>query len=169
MVKYNALQRMVAVVGLAIAGSAGAALPPAGSHAPDFVLKSLSGRNERLSEYRGDVVLLSFWASWCGECTPQLEHAANLQARYGDAGVRLLAVSLDRERRSAASGIDAESAAFPVLHDVGSLVGKAYDVRKLPTLLLIGRDGVVRDVFEGYERGDETTYLARLREVLREL
>lgn len=165
----NAFRRLVAAGALALAASSAQSLPPVGEAPPDFALRSVAGPNIRLSEYRGDVVLLTFWASWCGECAHQIEQAARLHQRYGEAGVELIAVSLDREMRSAASGAEALGGGFPLLHDAGGVVGEAYDVRRLPTMVLIGRDGRVREVFEGYERGDEDAYLASLREVLREL
>ena len=61
---------------LVVAGSVSAATQLLGSEAPDFVLKSVAGKNLRLSEYRGDVVMLSFWATWCGDCRAQLESSA---------------------------------------------------------------------------------------------
>ena len=72
-----------------------------GAEAPDFVLKSVSGKNLRLSEYRGEVVMLSFWATWCGDCRAQLDELGEMRDRYQDAGVELLAVSLDQNARQA--------------------------------------------------------------------
>ena len=66
---------------LAVAGSVSAATQLLGAEAPDFVLKSLSGKNLRLSEYRGDVVMLSFWATWCGDCRAQLDELGAMRER----------------------------------------------------------------------------------------
>ena len=65
------------------------------SSAPDFVLKSLDGENLRLSEYRGQIVVMNFWASWCGRCRDQLPSLENLHERYGDSGMQILSVNLD--------------------------------------------------------------------------
>src|SRR5215471_2135673 len=72
-----------------------------GMPAPDFVLKSVSGQNVRLSEFRGEVVMLSFAATWCGDCRAQLAQLSDMQMRYRDAGIELLAVSLDQTAKKA--------------------------------------------------------------------
>src|SRR5690606_8033172 len=157
-----------AVVTFALAATAAGASSDSAA-APDFVLKSVEGPNYRLSEQRGEIVMLAFTASWCGDCRPFLEQVAELAARYGEAGVVPFAVSLDKDRRGAATVADRANVDFPVLHDPRGEVAKSYDVRELPHLVLVDRSGNVRHVFSGYRRGDEDTYLARLRELLREL
>jgi peroxiredoxin len=139
-----------------------------GGEAPDFVLKSLAGANLRLSEYRGEIVMLSFWATWCGDCRAQLEQLGAMRERYQDAGVELLAVSLDQNRHQADELVAGLGVRYPVLHDVGGEVGRLYDVDRMPVMVLIDRGGVVRDVFEGYRRGNEQQYLERVQALLRE-
>lgn len=151
---------------IATAGVASAATGLVGSDAPDFVLRSVAGENLRLSEYRGEVVMLSFWASWCGDCRAQLALLGAMHERYGEAGAELLAVSLDQSVKAA--GDATQGASYPVLHDAGGEVGRLYDVSKVPVVVLIDRGGVVREVFEGYRRGDETRYLERVQELLRD-
>jgi peroxiredoxin len=154
------------VASLAVAGSVSAASELQGAEAPDFVLKSLSGKNLRLSEYRGEVVMLSFWATWCGDCRAQLAQLASMRDRYRDAGVELLAVSLDQSARQASEATAA--ATYPVLHDPAGEVGRLYDVTKMPVMVLIDRGGVVREIFEGFRRGSEEQYLERVQALLRE-
>ena len=163
----RSIQFAVALAAVA-AAAPHAATPPSGAHAPDFVLKSVAGNNIRLSEYRGEIVMLAFWASWCGDCRDHMESVAEVHERYRDAGVALVAVSLDQDRRSAESGAESLGAEYPVLHDAGGEVGRLYDIDAMPTLLLIDRAGVVRDVFTGFRRADERQYLARVRDLLRE-
>jgi peroxiredoxin len=153
---------------LAFASVAGATAQLAGSDAPDFVLKSTSGANLRLSEYRGEVVMLSFWATWCGDCRAQLERLGEMHDRYQDAGVELLAVSLDQSAKQARDVAASLDVTYPVLHDAGGAVGRLYDVSKVPVMVLIDRGGVVREVFEGYRRGNEQQYLERVQALLRE-
>jgi peroxiredoxin len=148
-------------------GAAAAAVQLTGMAAPDFVLKSVSGQNLRLSEFRGEVVMLSFGATWCGDCRAQLAQLSEMQTRYHDAGIELLAVSLDQNAKQAGE-LSAKGATFPVLHDVGGEVGRLYAVGKVPVVVLIDREGVVRKVFEGYRRGNETQYLESVQALLRE-
>ncbi|HEX7082086.1 MAG TPA: TlpA disulfide reductase family protein [Gammaproteobacteria bacterium] len=169
MIVSRSIKFAVAVAAIA-AGEGHAALPSPGAQAPDFVLKSVAGNNVRLSEYRGEVVMVVFWAAWCGDdCRAQLEHAAELHSVYRDAGLALVAVSLDEDRDDAASAARSLGAGYPVLHDAGGFVGRLYDVDSLPTLILVDRRGVVRRVFVGYETGDEQAYRAGVRDLLREL
>jgi peroxiredoxin len=160
-----ALAGALAMAGV-IASSVSAATQLLGSEAPDFVLKSVSGKNLRLSEYRGEVVMLSFWATWCGDCRAQLAELGEMRDRYQDAGVELLAVSLDQNARQA--GEMMREASYPVLHDGAGEIGRLYDVTKMPVMVLIDRSGVVREVFEGFRRGNEEQYLERVQALLRE-
>ncbi len=139
-----------------------------GDPAPDFALKSLDGPNLRLSEFRGRVVLLGFWASWCGDCRAQMRRLGGLAERYAGAGFDLLAVNLDTDTGQARDAVDALDLGFPVLHDVGGTVSAAYDVSSMPYVLVIDRDGVVRAEFDGYRRGDEEAYLEQVGRLLEE-
>ena len=162
------IKALTAAVGMLLVGVATAAAQLTGTAAPDFVLKSVSGQNLRLSEFRGEVVMLSFAATWCGDCREQLGRLGEMQARYRDAGVELLAVSLDQTAKQAGELAAASRASYPVLHDVGGEVGRLYDVGKVPVVVLVDRAGVVRYVFEGYRRGSEAQYLESVQALLRE-
>ena len=158
----------LATLVVAAIGAVSAATQVPGEAAPDFVLKSVAGENLRLSEYRGEVVMLSFWASWCGDCRAQLSELGEMYTRYQDAGVELLAVSLDQNERQASDAAAALDVGYPVLHDAGGAVGRLYAVERMPMMVLIDREGIVRDVFEGFRRGNETEILERVQALLRE-
>jgi peroxiredoxin len=165
--RMRALWGGAALIGLLVAaGTVSAATELKGAEAPDFVLKSFSGKNLRLSEYRGEVVMLSFWATWCGDCRAQLAELGAMRDRYRDAGVELLAISLDQSAHQA-SEVTAD-ATYPVLHDAAGEIGRLYDVTKMPVMVLIDRGGVVREVFEGFRRGNEEQYLEHVQALLRE-
>jgi len=112
--------------------------------APDFVLKSTDGRNLRLSEYRGDVVVLSFWASWCGSCRAALAELNSIAAGTSADRPVVLGVSLDGDAGRASSFAQSLGLKFPTLVDAHQAVGRLYDVETLPLTLLVDRDGVVR-------------------------
>ena len=117
--------------------------PAAGATAPDFVLKDLDGRNLRLSEYRGDLVVLAFWASWCGTCRDNLAALNALPVASGDSAPVVLGVNLDGDAARAAPLARALGLRFPTLIDHGQSVGRLYDVGQLPLTLLVDREGVV--------------------------
>jgi len=154
--------------GALLVAAAALAVQLTGMPAPDFVLKSVAGQNVRLSEFRGEVVMLSFAANWCGDCRAQLAQLSEMQMRYRDAGIELLAVSLDQTAKQAGELAGPGGASYQVLHDAGGAVGRLYEVGKVPVVVLVDRAGVVRKVFEGYRRGNEAQYLESVQALLRE-
>lgn len=116
------------------------------SLAADFALKGVDGGNLRLSEFRGEPVLLTFWGSWCGPCRESL---ATLQRFATDTGTPVVGVSLDGSRDRAAAVAGALRLTYPTLVDEHQQVARIYDVARLPLTLLIDRDGAVRATWAG--------------------
>jgi len=139
-----------------------------GKPAPDFALKSATGENMRLSEYRGDVVMINFWATWCGPCRQEMPLLDDLYNRYERVGFRLLGVNIDDDSRRAMQMIEELGVNFPVLFDEQKEVSKLYEVGAMPVTLLVDREGIVRYVHLGYKPGYEEYYLTQIRSLLRE-
>jgi peroxiredoxin len=131
---------------LAVAAKAS---PSDGVSAPDFALKSTDGHNLRLSEYRGDVVVLAFWASWCGPCRSTLAGLNRYRPESASGEIEVLAISLDADAARAGSIANSLGLKYPTLVDSGQVVGRLYDVGKLPYTLLLDRDGIVRGEWTG--------------------
>lgn len=115
--------------------------------APDFALRSLDRGNQRLSEYRGDVVVLGFWASWCGDCRRRLPELNSLYERHRGQGLVMLGINLDRDPQRARDFARVLGLDFPVLLDADGVVGRLYEVEDVPRIVVIDRDGAVRHVF----------------------
>ena len=139
-----------------------------GQAAPDFALKSSSGENLRLSEYRGDVVMVNFWATWCGPCRQEMPLLDELYSRYERVGFSLLGVNIDDDSRKAMSMVSELGVSFPVLFDARKEVSKLYEVDAMPVTVLIDREGTIRYVHHGYKPGYEDKYLDQIRSLLRE-
>ena len=139
-----------------------------GQAAPDFALKSSTGTNLRLSEYRGDVVMVNFWATWCGPCRQEMPLLDELFSRYERVGFSLLGVNIDDDSRKAMNMVSELGVSFPVLFDAHKEVSKLYEVDAMPVTVLIDREGTVRYVHHGYKPGYEDKYLDQIRSLLRE-
>ena len=139
-----------------------------GQVAPDFVLKSATGENLRLSEYRGDVILINFWATWCGPCRQEMPILDDLYGRYQRVGFNLLGVNIDEDSRRAMQMVQELGVNFPVLFDENKEVSKLYEVEAMPVTILVDREGIVRHVHHGYKPGYEEKYLTEIRSLLRE-
>ena len=156
-----ALLSLVAASGLASSGLAG-------QPAPDFALKSSTGQNLRLSEYRGDVVMINFWATWCGPCRQEMPLLDELYSRYQRVGFSLLGVNIDDDSGKALNMASELGVSFPVLFDSRKEVSRLYEVEAMPVTVIVDREGTVRHVHHGYKPGYEQAYLEQIRALLRE-
>jgi len=166
MSKRLCLSGFVWIASLAWASSPAASL--VGKPAPDFVLKSLDGSNLRLSEFRGQVVLVNFWARWEGESRAEMPVLDHINTTYNRAGLVVLGVSVDEDERRARDFAAGMKLGYPLLLDTTPQIGRDYSIEKMPMTILIDRSGVVRFLSVGFKPGDERTYLDRIREYLRE-
>ena len=141
--------------------------PETGSLAPDFLLETLNPSAEgqapsaegqageaRLSDFRGQAVVLNFWASWCAPCRKEMPQFVQAYERYKDRGLVVIGLNLQEGSRAGKFAEDF-GIEFPVLMDRDGEVGDRYRVLGLPTTLFIDREGVVRSVFTGPFEGEE--------------
>jgi peroxiredoxin len=118
--------------------------PRVGHLAPDFVLTTLDGREVRLSDYRGHVVFLNFWATWCGPCKVEMPAMERLYREYRKQGFAILAVSSDPEGAAVTRPFrDSLGLSFTIAHDQDAVVMRMYGVRALPHTFLVDRRGVI--------------------------
>jgi peroxiredoxin len=158
----------VLTVSFLVAASMAAAPTLVGKDAPDFVLKGMDGRNLRMSEYRGQVVLVNFWARWAGDSRQEMPALDRINTTYGRAGLVVLGISIDEDLARAREFAGAMKVSYPILFDTGSDIGKDYQLQKMPMTILVDRAGIVRYSNVGFKRGDERAYLDHIRELLRE-
>ncbi len=159
--------RLLAAAALCVATLSHAAITP-NAPAPDFTLKSLQGPNMRLAEQRGRVVLVNFWATWCGPCKQEMPHLNRLYDKYRSSGFVLMGVNVDEDPKTAAGTAGRFGLRFPVLFDADKSVSKLYDLQSMPATVLIDRDGKVRFLHRGYREGLEDAYERQIRELVKE-
>ncbi|PLW68125.1 TlpA family protein disulfide reductase [Pseudohalioglobus lutimaris] len=136
--------------------------------AANFTLKSTTGENIRLSEYRGEVVLINFWASWCGPCRQEMPELEALHQRYRDLGFTVFGINVEQDRSSAERILRDLGLSFPVLFDDDNQVSELYDVDAMPVTVLVDRNGEVRFAHKGYKPGYEAMYEQQIRELVKE-
>lgn len=136
--------------------------------APDFTLRTMNGPNLRLQEQRGQVVMVNFWATWCGPCRQEMPHLNKLYDKYKSSGFVLLGVNIDDDAAKATDLANKLGLKFPVLLDTDKKVSRTYDMNAMPATLLIDRDGKVRYIHRGYRDGFELTYDKQIRELVKE-
>lgn len=114
---------------------------PEGAVPPkDFSFPGLDGRTGRLSDHRGKVVLLAFFATWCPLCNEEMPKLTRLQEKFGDRGFVVLAVSIDRAGPDLVRAwADQKKLTYPILHDRGFTSRRTHNVRFVPTLYLLDR------------------------------
>ncbi|NVJ49537.1 MAG: TlpA family protein disulfide reductase [Gammaproteobacteria bacterium] len=149
-----------------------ASLPLAASEmkkpAPDFTLKSMTGENVKLSELRGNVVMINFWASWCGPCRQEMPLLDEFYKKYKKLGFVLLGVNVEEDSSKAAGYLKEVPVSFPILYDNTNSVSKLYDVDAMPSTVLVDREGNVRFLHRGYKPGDEKEYKRLMKALMRE-
>lgn len=138
------------------------------SPAPDFTLRAMQGGNLRLKEQVGQVVMINFWASWCGPCRQEMPLLDKLYARYKPMGFTLLGVNVEPDPTLATGFLDKTPVTFPILLDKDSSVSKLYQVAGMPSTVIVDRKGNLRWVHKGYKPGDENAYLDQVRALIRE-
>ena len=139
-----------------------------GRSAPDFALHAAAGDNVRLSEHRGEVVVLSFWSSRCTPCRSQLTALNRSFATYRSAGLSIYGVGVDDEPARSEDFARSARVDFALLLDPAKDVSRSYQVDNLPMTVLIDRGGTVRYVLRDYSAASSTLYLQQLRTLLNE-
>lgn len=160
--------RIAAIIAAAMLTLPALAADPTGSPAPQFTLAARSGANVSLAQYRGQVVMLNFWASWCGPCRQEMPLLDSIYKKYSRLGFTLIGVNVEPDANAANDWLKQTPVSFPILYDKESKVSRMYDVEGMPSTVIIDRKGKVRALHRGYKPGDENDYLDSIRTLVRE-
>ena len=144
----------------------GAANP--GAPAPDFTLAARDGGKVRLADLKGQVVMINFWATWCGPCRQEMPLLAQLNTKYEPLGFTLLGVNVEPDSAAAVAWLKGMPVTFPILFDTDSVVAGNFGVEGMPSTVFVDRKGQVRYVHRGYKVGDEAKYADMIRSLVKE-
>jgi peroxiredoxin len=154
------------IAALVIAVPAVATAP--NSPAPPFTLPAKGGSQINLAQYKGQVVMINFWASWCGPCRQEMPLLEDIYKKYNKLGFTLIGVNVEPDSKAADDWLKQTPVSFPILYDKESKVSQMYDVSGMPSTVIIDRKGNLRYLHHGYKPGDEGEYLNNIRAMIRE-
>ncbi len=164
---------MCVVVALALSATGASFAPLAraldqGQQAPEIELKDLSGKSVKLSSFRGKVVLVDFWASWCGPCRESLPVLERLAKTYQDKGLVVLGVNIDDSADAAQAFLKKNNlnVSFPVVNDKDKKVAARYAPPTMPSSYIVDRQGRVHRVHAGFRAADAAKLEAELKTLL---
>lgn len=149
----NPMNRLILAALLALFGTMPLmALPQVGEVAPDFTLRTLDGEMQyQLSELKGQVVYLDFWASWCGPCRRAFPEVMKLHDEFAEKGLEVLAISLDKAPGPAKQFIAKQGSTFPALFDASQKAAVGYGVRSIPSTVIVDAEGKVAFSMVGFD------------------
>src|SRR5262245_23098311 len=136
--------------------------------APQFSLAARGGKTVNLAQYKGQVVMINFWATWCGPCRQEMPLLESIYKKYNKMGFTLLGVNVEPDPKAADGWLKATPVSFPILFDTKSEVSKMYEVAGMPSTVIVDRKGNVRVIHRGYKPGDENVYQDNIRKLVRE-
>ncbi len=143
--------------------------PPAvGNKAPLFTLKDVSGKNANLSDYEDRIVVIDFWATWCHWCKETTQELEKIHKDYKNRDVAILGISMDTGSSAGQKVGDFArkyNLSYVMLIDDGN-VSKSYEVNKIPTTFILGRDHVIQKIFPGYLPGLKERIVAEIEKSL---
>jgi thiol-disulfide isomerase/thioredoxin len=167
----SAIQKLPATALLALLGclslpaATGSGAPVA---APEFRLASRAGGEIALSELRGQVVMINFWASWCGPCRAEFPALDEIYRKYQPMGFTMVGINVESDRADAERFLGMRPVSFPIAFDPDNRVSGNYGVSAMPTTVLVDRQGRLRWQHRAYQPGDEAKYIEQIRAMLRE-
>jgi len=153
---------------LIVGGITSASSGEANGPAPAFTLTSISGQTASLNQYKGQVVMVNFWATWCGPCQQEMPLLDQMYKKFKPTGFTLLGVNVDKDVPTVKDLLTRKPVTFPILLDPTNQVSKAYHVNDMPSTVIIDRKGDIRYVHRGYKPGDENEYQNRIRQLIAE-
>ena len=162
------IRHRLATIALAVLLAVPAAEAATPAVAGDFALPARDGGTVRLSQLRGQVVMINFWATWCGPCRQEMPLLEQLHAKYESLGFTLLGVNVEPDSAQAQDWLKRVPVTFPIVFDRDNKVSAQFGVEAMPSTVLIDREGRVRHVHRGYKPGDETQYADLIRSLVKE-
>jgi cytochrome c biogenesis protein CcmG, thiol:disulfide interchange protein DsbE len=150
--------KFIAIMASALLLSVSAQALEVGSAAPNFslaVIKNSAAKKITLADYKGKVVYVDFWASWCGPCQRSFPVLEKIRTKYKNQGFEVLAVNMDEKVEDANGFLAKYPVSFPIAHDPAGKVGDLYQLKGMPSAYIVDRKGVVSHLVVGFDEKKE--------------
>lgn len=163
---------VVVLLALSVFVGGAAKAQTVGSDAPDFSADDTQGQKVSLSGLKGKVVLIDFWASWCGPCKQEMPFLVELYKAYKDKGLEIVAINLDTQEKNMQHFITQLSSSpefkltFKIIHDPKAQIGGKYKLEGMPSTFLIDRQGRIRYRYTGFHPSKKENYKSDLEQLL---
>ncbi|MCG8538202.1 MAG: TlpA family protein disulfide reductase [Pseudomonadales bacterium] len=169
MKKLSTIATWIAACVFALSAANGfAKSSPLSGPAPDFALPAGQKKPLKLSDFKGEVVMINFWASWCGPCREEMPLIEALYQKYKKLGFVVYGVNVDTNPKDAQPLLKSSKVSFPVGYDMKSKVSELYNVDSMPSTIMVDRQGNMRFLHRGYKPGYEHDYEKQIRQLIRE-
>lgn len=144
--------------------------PKIGEEAPQFQGTTFDGKKIELSDFKGRVVLIDFWASWCGPCRKEMPALIELYNHYRKSPFEVIAINIDDKLENAQEFMDQlpEYIRFTIVKDPKQEIPPKYDIKGMPTSILIDKKGIIRFWHTGFKESYEEDYVSEIGELLKE-
>ncbi|WP_455211160.1 TlpA family protein disulfide reductase [Kaarinaea lacus] len=140
----------------------------AAEKAPDFKLPQINGGSVQLSDLKGSVVYVDFWATWCPPCRESFPWMESMHQRYQDLGLEIVAISLDQKSDLIENFLKSHKASFTILHDGEGGTAEAFKVKGMPSSYLVDRKGNIRVRHAGFNDDDKSELESKIKQLLTE-
>ncbi|MGC1509967.1 TlpA family protein disulfide reductase [Ketobacter sp.] len=168
MVKHRFMQFSIAIVVALFSASLFAKSESLSGPAPDFSLPTGKDKTLALSELKGDVVMINFWASWCGPCREEMPLLQDLYQKYKKLGFTVYGVNVDFKPKDAEALLESAKVTFPIGYDSKNKISELYKIDSMPSTIMVDRKGNMRFLHRGYKPGYEQDYEKQIRQLIRE-
>lgn len=160
------MKRLVVLLSIFFCLGVQAASNVTGRDAPPFSLPGVDGKPVNLADFKGKVVYVDFWASWCGPCRKSFGWLNEVQAKYGSQGFQVIGINLDEKSEDAQKFLRETPAKFAIAFDPAGKFPAAYGLKGMPTSYLIDRNGRVIVEHAGFKDGDQANLESKIRSAL---
>ncbi|MCG8671000.1 MAG: TlpA family protein disulfide reductase [Pseudomonadales bacterium] len=170
MMKQHLKQHLLKVLWVAVTllFAASVSAKSVNQKAPEITLPGMTGKTVKLSDFRGQVVMVNFWASWCEPCRTEMPLIEDIYNKYKKIGFTVLGVNVDENPKAGKKMLKDIPVSFPVVFDSDNKMIEKYEVQAMPSTYMVDRKGNIRDIHRGYKKGDEKAYENYIRKLLRE-